>query len=144
VFELERPPDYALSIKQPWATLVLHGLKTIEIRRWPTTVRGLIYIHTGAISDDREEGWRAVPEHLRKMAKLRGGLVGTVNLTECLKYSSVEEFRTDIAHHRNELSWFRPPFLYGFRFKEPKVVPFRRHKGWIKFFRDEPEVQPSR
>jgi hypothetical protein len=144
MFEVERPPDYALSIKQPWATLVLHAFKTIEIRRWPTSVRGRIYIHTGAISDDREEGWRAVPEHLRKMTELRGGLIGTVNLAECLKYATSEEFRKDIEHHRNDPSWFLPPRLYGFRFKEPKVVPFRRHKGWIKFFRVESEVQPSR
>ena len=35
---------YALSIKQPWAALVVQGLKTIEIRRWPTARRGQILI----------------------------------------------------------------------------------------------------
>ena len=32
--------DYALSVKQPWATLLVHGLKTIEVRAWPTARRG--------------------------------------------------------------------------------------------------------
>src|SRR5207245_2747235 len=27
---------YALSLKQPWATLLVHGLKSIEVRRWST------------------------------------------------------------------------------------------------------------
>src|SRR5262245_61764820 len=31
---------FALSVKQPWASLLVHGLKTIEVRRWPTARRG--------------------------------------------------------------------------------------------------------
>lgn len=39
-----------LSIKQPWATLIAHGVKDIENRTWPTTHRGGIYIHASAKS----------------------------------------------------------------------------------------------
>lgn len=35
----------ALSIKQPWASLIAHGLKPIENRTWRTKFRGRIYIH---------------------------------------------------------------------------------------------------
>ena len=35
----------ALSIKQPWAWLVTHGLRDIESRDWPTKFRGRIYVH---------------------------------------------------------------------------------------------------
>ena len=35
--------DYALSIKQPWAALLVHGLKTMEIRSWPTAHRRPTY-----------------------------------------------------------------------------------------------------
>lgn len=38
----------ALSIKQPWASLIAHGIKTIENRTWPTKFRGRIYIHASA------------------------------------------------------------------------------------------------
>ena len=31
--------SFALSIKQPWAALLVHGQKTIEVRRWPTARR---------------------------------------------------------------------------------------------------------
>lgn len=35
----------ALSIKQPWASLIAHGIKDIENRTWKTKFRGRIYIH---------------------------------------------------------------------------------------------------
>jgi hypothetical protein len=34
----------ALSVKQPWATLIASGKKTIEIRVWPTEYRGDLLI----------------------------------------------------------------------------------------------------
>jgi hypothetical protein len=38
----------ALSIKQPWASLIAHGIKDIENRTWRTKFRGRIYIHASA------------------------------------------------------------------------------------------------
>lgn len=35
----------AISIKQPWASLIAHGIKDIENRTWKTKFRGRIYIH---------------------------------------------------------------------------------------------------
>ena len=32
----------ALSIRQPWAELILQGRKTIELRTWKTSYRGLL------------------------------------------------------------------------------------------------------
>lgn len=34
----------ALSVKQPWANLIADGRKTIEVRTWRTTYRGLVLI----------------------------------------------------------------------------------------------------
>lgn len=34
-----------LSIKQPWASLIAHGIKNIENRTWKTKFRGRILIH---------------------------------------------------------------------------------------------------
>ena len=41
----------ALSIQQPWAFLIVNGLKDIENRDWSTTFRGLIYVHAGKTLD---------------------------------------------------------------------------------------------
>ena len=35
----------ALSIRQPWAWLILHGGKDIENRTWATKLRGRVLIH---------------------------------------------------------------------------------------------------
>lgn len=40
----------ALSIKQPWASLIAHGIKDIENRTWKTHFRGRIYIHASGKS----------------------------------------------------------------------------------------------
>lgn len=38
----------ALTLHQPWASLVALGVKTIETRSWPTRYRGRLLIHAGA------------------------------------------------------------------------------------------------
>jgi hypothetical protein len=40
----------ALSIKQPWASLIAHGIKDIENRTWKTNFRGRIFIHVSGLS----------------------------------------------------------------------------------------------
>lgn len=39
----------ALSIKQPFAALIVHGIKDIENRTWKTNYRGKIYIHASSL-----------------------------------------------------------------------------------------------
>jgi len=42
----------ALTIKQPWAQLIVDGIKDIENRTWKTNFRGRVYIHAGAKHPD--------------------------------------------------------------------------------------------
>ena len=37
----------ALTIKEPWATLIISGYKKYEFRSWKTNYRGKILIHAG-------------------------------------------------------------------------------------------------
>ena len=37
-----------LTVKEPWATLIIEGLKQYEFRSWKTKYRGKILIHAGA------------------------------------------------------------------------------------------------
>ncbi|MGD9275555.1 MAG: ASCH domain-containing protein [Candidatus Pacearchaeota archaeon] len=41
----------ALSLKQPFAELILHGKKKIELRNWNTKFRGEFLIHASKIPD---------------------------------------------------------------------------------------------
>ena len=45
----------ALTIKQPWASLIAHGVKDIENRTWKTKYRGKILIHAAATWDIRSK-----------------------------------------------------------------------------------------
>lgn len=129
-------PDtsYALSIRQPWATLLVYGLKTIEVRRWPTARRGRILIHAARGTDPDRAIWKLLPKHLHAAAAQRGGIIGSCELINCVTYATATAFATDGPRHLNRPGWFRPPALYGFTFAEPVVLPFRAYPGWFRFF----------
>ncbi len=43
----------AITIKQPFASLIAEGLKEYEFRTWKTNYRGKIYIHAGLGTDTK-------------------------------------------------------------------------------------------
>lgn len=126
--------DYALSVKQPWAALLAHGLKTVEVRVWPTARRGRLLIHAARVPDPGAYAWSLVPTELRQAAALLGGIVGVGQLTDCLAYRTPELFAADRCRHLNDPAWFRPPALYGFTFTDLAPLPFRPYPGWMRFF----------
>ena len=125
---------FALSLKQPWAALLAHGLKTIEVRRWPTARRERILIHAARVPDERREAWAHVPPEVLPAAQLVGGIIGIGDLTDCVDYCNLADFAADQARHLNEPAWFEEPVLYGFVFANLSVLPFRRYPGWMRFF----------
>src|SRR5438270_5636123 len=133
---------YALSLKQPWAALLVAGRKTIEVRRWPTARRGRFLIHAARVSDPRPEVWAQVPAELRAAAAVVGGIVGAAELTGCLAYRTAAAFALDVARHLNDASWFEGPVLYGFTIANPIVLPFRAYPGWMRFFQVPAEGDP--
>ncbi len=135
-----KPPRVALSLKQPWATLVVHGLKTIEIRRWATERHGRIYIHASKVPDSRLEAWKWLPDELQPAAATLGGLVGSVEITGCIPYPTLAAFRADRLLHFNHESWYETPIMYGFALAHAKPVAFRPVVGNIKFFSVEPST----
>lgn len=82
----------ALSLWQPWGTLIALGEKTIETRRWQTPHRGLLAIHaakTGKrwqrdLTDDLEFAAALRPHGYRTFGDLpTGAIVAVVNLVGC-------------------------------------------------------------
>lgn len=110
----------ALSIRQPWAWLIVHGYKDIENRSWPTRFRGSVLIHAGKrfdqnFDDAEDWAWYGVekPDHLDF-----GGIVGEALIVDCVSaYSS---------------QWFTGP--YGFVLREEHPLPFRPCRGLLGFF----------
>lgn len=126
-------PPVALSLKQPWAALLVHGYKSIEVRHWATVRRGRVLIHAARVSDARPEAWALVPGELRPAAEAVGGIVGAGELTDCRAYETAADFAADRPRHLNDPSWYRPP-LFGFVFARTCPLPFRPYRGWVRFF----------
>ena len=96
---------------------------------------GRILIHAAGVPDKRAEARVHISDEVRDLAELRGGIIGSVDLTECLRYHDLPTFLADQARHFNEATWFEPPVLYGFTFAEPRVLPFQKYPGWFRFFK---------
>ena len=135
---MSHPPDpwFALSLRQPWAALLAAGVKTVEVRTWPTGRRGKVLIHAGRVPDPRPEAWAWVttPE-LTAAARLAGGVVGIGELADCIAYPTRSAFAADRTRHLNEPDWFREGGLLGFVFRNLRAVPFFPCRGQTFFFR---------
>jgi hypothetical protein len=125
----------ALSIKQPWATLLAHGLKTIEVRRWQTRFRGTLLIHAANIPDDRSGAWEQVPEELLESAQQMRGVIGVGRLDSCKLYRTLAGFIDDQPRHLNDPAWFEETGLFGLCFTELRQVSFRSCPGNLRIFK---------
>ena len=96
-------PRLALSVRQPWAWAIIYGGKVIENRsrgsiRAGRMVPGRICIHaaTGMKEDEyRYAHWRLARHGVacpRPDALVRGGIIGTVEVTEIVTQSDSEWF----------------------------------------------------
>lgn len=124
----------ALSVKQPWAALLVAGVKTVEVRTWPAARRGPLLIHAAKVPDPRPEGWALVTPELSDLAQLRGGIIGAGELTNCVRYNTVEAFSEAAGAHRNAPEWFRPAGLFGFVFQNLRPIAYHPCLGRTMFF----------
>lgn len=118
----------ALSIRQPWAWLIVKGYKDIENRVWSTRYVGPLVIHaskgmTKAEYEDVDDmltfDLRLSHIKLPPMVQIeRGGIVGVAHCG-----GSVEA---------SESPWFFGP--HGFLLSRARAVPFTEFKGQLGFF----------
>ena len=47
-----------LTIREPWASLIINGFKEYEFRNWKTNYRGKILIHAGSLENDMVDKFR--------------------------------------------------------------------------------------
>ena len=75
----------ALSIRQPWAELILRGEKTVEARPMRTAKRGeRVFIYAGKNRIETDDEARIAAEYGIDVDSLpRGVLVGTVEIVGC-------------------------------------------------------------
>lgn len=98
----------ALSIRHPWAELILRGIKTIEVRSSNTKVRGRVYIYAslGRYPADLED--QCSDQFGLDMDALpRGVLVGTVEITGSrpLEFTDSEAACFEIEVVEKQFAW---------------------------------------
>ena len=130
----------AISIRQPWASLIIKAGKDIENRSWSTRFRGRVLVHAakGMTHDEHEDAIhfavsaiKADPKNagggkirtLREMGFAfedlqRGGIIGSVEIVDCVADSASP--------------WFVGE--YGFVLRNPMPLPFVPFKGQLGFF----------
>lgn len=129
----------ALSLRQPWAWMVVHGGKSIENRRWNTRTRGPFLIHAakGMTRDEYEDACAfakdVAPDLVVPPAAdlLRGGIIGRARLVDvvppCVEAESL--FWKPCAH-----AWHMPA-QYGFVLADVEPLPFQPLRGELGFFK---------
>jgi hypothetical protein len=111
----------ALSIRQPWAWLIVNGHKDVENREWITNYRGPILIHSGKKLDE-DFYPLGMPEAAKNTPSddelPLGGIVGVAELIDCVGHS--------------DSPWFFG--TYGFIFKNARPLPLIQCRGQLGIF----------
>jgi hypothetical protein len=95
----------ALTIKQPWASLVANGAKDIENRQWHTNLRGIIAVHSSAkmAKADMEDACDLMEGFIPKFSRFKfqqdefpaGSILGIVEIVDCVRSSDSPWFVGD-------------------------------------------------
>ena len=117
-----------LSIRQPWAWLIINGHKNIENRSWATLVRGTIALHasksqlkneyTAAQKLINDRGLTIELPAIETLQEQTGLLIGFVDIVDCITES--------------ESPWFVGE--YGYVLSKPRHGLHRPQKGQLGFF----------
>ena len=69
-----------LTIREPWASLIINGYKEYEFRNWKTNYRGKILIHTGLTLEKNN----AVKFNDYNLDYGHGEIIGEATITDCI------------------------------------------------------------
>jgi hypothetical protein len=106
--------EKALSVRQPWASLIVCGLKSIEVRSWSTSYRGRLYIHAAKSLDEM------AMNRFQLEAPPTGALLGTVELVKIEPFTA--EMWEELADRHLDNGPFRQ-VLYAWYLEDARPLP---------------------
>ena len=130
-----------LAIKQPWASLIAEGKKTIEVKSRNTNIRGRVAIYATLSSFD--------PVLLNKTPAtypfLKGYIIATVDIVDCKQYVRNHEFVHDRNKHLIPLDEINNYSCgYGWCLRNVKKleqpIPYKMPKGCVVWANYEEEL----
>lgn len=114
----------ALSLKQPFAELIVSGKKTIEIRKWRTKFRGEFLIHASmGVNKEamKKHGFDNLPS---------GVIVGKAKLVDVIEYKDEADFKKDQNKHLASSDYGK----FGFVLENAKRIKEVPAKGQLNFW----------
>lgn len=98
-----------LTIKEPWASLIIEGYKKYEFRSWKTNYRGKILIHAG-MTLERHSAEKFKDYNLEYH---KGAIIGEAEINDCILVdelfdAQLKEFNSLVygqSGHVDEYAW---------------------------------------
>jgi len=128
----------ALSVRQPWAELIIQGRKTIELRTWPTQYRGSIALHVSQTIDTEAcQSYGFDPKQLPT-----GVIMGTVEICDMIEFDA-ETWQALQPQHLKQ-SDYQAKYV-GWQLMNPQRLPVSiPQKGGRRLFEvDETRLTPT-
>ena len=110
-----------LTIKQPWAALIINNNKTYEFRSWKTNYRGKILIHAGLSLD--KEMLKIFGEY--DLECIKGAIIGEATIVDCILID--EKFNKELKI-ADKLIYGRKNHTGQYAWKLENVKPVKRIK----------------
>ena len=104
----------ALTIKQPWASLIVNNYKKYEFRTWKTNYRGKVLIHAGKTIGNKDIYNKYDLEYLK------GAIIGEAYITDCIQINST--FKKKLLEENEEL--YRNANLNEYAWKLDKIKKY--------------------
>ena len=112
-----------LSLREPFATLIKNGIKTIETRSWRTNYRGTLYIHASASKITKEDMKRTDLMALTNIDDLNyGNIICSCELVDCIEMT--DEFIEEVKKNKPKdyVSGLYEPGRYAWILKDIKTL----------------------
>lgn len=116
-----------LSIKEPWASLIMNGTKKIETRSWKTKYRGEIYIHASLSKAKIIKP--EVYELIKDMNFKCGYIICKCNLVDCIYMTDKYVNDMKINHYEEYICGHYEVGRYAWIVEDVKVIEPIEAKG---------------
>jgi len=137
----------AISVKNPWAYLIVSGIKPIENRTWSTKFRGRVLIHASGqlcnpvfTSEQEYDIKRLMPVNDLWRGNIQGAIVGSVEIVDCvINHSSIWAEKTEGVTDVNTKEFIpsnKQKPIYNWVLKNPTLFenPILNIKGKLSFW----------
>ena len=106
-----------LTLKQPWASLVINKYKEYEFRSWKTKYRGKILIHAGLSTDkDYIKNF-----DIYNLEYINGAIIGEAEIVDCILVD--EKFNKELKN-KNSIVYKKSGYIEKYAWKLENIKKY--------------------